>query len=481
MAEKGIRKDVAISPRGDKSGDPMEALVPDHIELRNGMVTPNNNWRRRFGYEVAFDIANDSAVALLIDYGVGFAVLETGEIYRLDTLAKLTTKLQGKFTDNAYRPIWVIHGVSGVDYILICDGGIPVKISSATNDSSVLDDAPKGKYVARIGDYTVISGYKDAEGEFTEFSWCAVGNPLNWTTGDSGFSSVKKEGSAILNMASNGQYLYFFKEKTTEVFALIGGASTFSRHESASFEVGIAANYSLVNSSGVLIWIGDTGDVYELVGNTPRIISIKYKQAFDDLFSYDDLIGFDFYKEYKIRWFSGRHGKTFVYDYLNKIWFEENTWKNRWERLPFNSQMYFNDRCYVGSFAPDGKIYEFSQDILTDNGEPTRVFRKFQIRPFKEVSKDGFLNEARFILKRGASNDTVDIPWLMVRCRVDESNQWSLPEYIDLGVAYDKDPFVDVYFNLYGSEFEFELIETDAVEYLLTGMEVVLKPSGVRQ
>ena len=475
MAIRGVRKDIAINPVGNKAGDPSEVFVPEHIELRNGTVTHNKNWMRRNGYDVAFNIAENSPVSLLIDQGVGFAVTENGKIFRLDTLAQLSVQLQGKFTDEPYYPTFAKHK----EWILICDGGVPVKISTTTNDSSVLSDAPNGKYIARIGNRTVISGYEDAEGEFTEFSWCALDTPLNWTTGDSGFASIRKDGEALRMMRSSGQYLYFFKERNTEVWALVGGATTFQRHESASFNVGILAGNSLVLSLSSFVWIGHTGDVYELVGTTPRIISIKYKQAFDDLFGYTDLVGFDFYREYKIRWFSSRHGKTFVYDYQHKIWSEENTWQNGWSRLPFNSQMYFNNRCYVGSFIPNGQIYEFSRDILDDNGVAIRTLRQYKVEPFKEVSDAGMISKARFRLKRGETATSGTPSLLELRCKVDNGS-WLAPKYLDLGANYDKNPFVDVHLNLFGSQFEFQLVETGAVEYLVTGMEVTLKPQGAR-
>lgn len=476
MVTRGIRKDIAISPMGNKAGDPLEVFVPQHLELRNGTVTHDNNWQRRHGYEVAFDIAENSAVSLLIPFGVGFAVLENGKIFRLDTLGQLSAGLQGKFTDEPYYPTFVVHK----EWIIICDGGNPIKISIETNDSSILADAKKGKYVARIGSRTVISGYEDAEGEFTEFSWCALDNPLNWTTGDSGFSSIRKDGSPIKNMISDGRFLYFFKQGDTEVWANIGGAVVFQRHDSAGFNVGILGNYSIVLSLNSLIWIGHTGDVYELVGSSPQIISIKYKQAFDDLFGYDDLIGFDFYKEYKIRWFSARHGKSFVYDYQHQIWTEDNVWENGWKRLPFNSQMYFNNRCYVGNFAPDGKIFRFADDLFDDNGQSTRTVRQFRVAPFAETSDAGVLIKARFRLKRGTAVTSATPSLLQIRCKVD-NRSWLVPKYVDLGANYDKQPYADVFFNLFGSEFEFELVETDAIEYLVTGMEIIVKPQGVRQ
>jgi hypothetical protein len=469
MATRGIIKNIAINPAGDKSGDPLETLAPNHLGIRNGAISPNRNFTRRPGYEVAFELNEPSAVSLLIDYDVGYAVTENGKIFRLDTLDELTEKLQGKQEGQAYYPTFVVH--AGV--VLIFDGGVPIKI--VDRDSSALADAPNGRFVARIGSYSVVAGYEDAEGEFSEFRWCAADSPTNWTTGDSGFASVRKDGSQILSLISDGQFLYFFKTLNSEVWALIGGTTIFSRHDAASFNAGILSPHSTVKSINSIVWLGHTGDIYEMVGNTPQIISVKYKQPIRDMFTYNDLVGFDFYHEYKIRWFSGRHGKCFVYDYLNKVWSEENGWKNTWERLPFNSQMYFNSKCYVGSFLPNGEIYEFSNETLTDNGEPVRVLRQFQLGPFAEISPAGFISKIRIRIKRGVANAAEANPLLTVRYRADKRPQWE-SYYANLGENYDKQPYIDIYPNLYGSEFEFQLIEMDAVEYLVTDMELTLKP-----
>jgi len=466
---KGVVK-LLLNPTVDKSGDSFEAILPDNIAIINCDITPLKNMTRRWGYEEAYATGELSRCSLVIDVDPGYAVMENGWIYRLDTLVKLTTKMIGKQGDEEYHPQFEI--MNGM--VIIADGGDMVKIQNG--DSSLLGgNPPKAKFIGKIGDRIIVSGYKDADGEYSEVSYCSNGNPEEWLEGDSGFFSICKNTSAGVKMMKvNASYVYFFKEKDTEVFSLVGGDVMFQRHDAACFDIGIKAPYSLVKSLNSLLWLGHTGDIYELAGGQPQIISIKYKQMISELNYKEELLGFDFYKEYKIRWLAQTEGKCIVYDYLNKLWSEENTWDNNdFQRMPFNSMAYINDECYVGSYIEDGKIYRLSKDVATDNGLPIRCVRQFRLIPFMNGDTRGTIDKIDIRVKRGVATASETTPQLEIDIRTDYG-EW-VKFYIDLGINSDQDPYKCIYPGLYGSEFEFKIIETDAIDYLMSDMTVAFQ------
>ncbi len=457
---RGITKNIAITPRANKDLDPKENFVPNHIDLRNGFMSNAGNWTKRFGYAQKWDVGVTKPVDLLIPEDNGYAVIydeygrDKHRVFRLES-----TELTGQAMYGNSRPTWVNHNGN----IIICDGGTPIKISSG--QTSLLGGSPpSGKYCARINNYTVIAGQDD----YT-FAWCDTGLPEVWSTGNAGSATTQRDGQKIMNIASLREKLYIFKEAETEVW-IPYSSPVFVRQDGAWMNKGLGASYSLVQANDSFYWYGNDGDFYVMDGIQPRVISLSMRAELDKLQNQQEIYGFDFRKESLIRWFAPTDGKCFVYDYVKNMWSEDNTWEHgQFERLPINSYMELNNEQYFGDYDPTGKIYHWSPDYLNDNGKEIRVYRRFALIPSQSGHRVR-LNRVGWRLKRGVATNTD--PLFFWRYRID-GGSWSNYTYHDMGSDYDN--WIFEYPSVVGREFEIEIVETDAVDYLLTNMNLIIR------
>lgn len=462
MGIKGITKNIALRPVSVKNIDKEESFVPVHTDLRNGFLTDVGNWNKRPGYAEHVDLGTAMAVELLIPEGEqGYAATSDGRIFRLG-VSKTSTELTGKRLSGQSRPTWVNHQGT----IIICDGGTPVRIFDG--DSSVLPGAPPpGKYVDSLDTYVLISGH-----DATTFRWSTAANSGSWPAAN--FNSVLGDGEEIRFMKVFKRLVWFFKSGSIETWADIGGSQIFARQ--SVIERGCIASYSVVQANDTFYWFGDDGDFYVLDGLQPRVISKSYRRELDKLVSPDSIYGFDYRKEHLIRWFAPQDGKCFVFDYTTNTFSEDNTWRHgQWDRLPHKSYMEINNRQYFGDYNLTGLIYEWSKDYKDDNGLPIRVFRDLSVR----LSGDGTssrVNRIRLRLKRGVAVTGETTPEMLIRWRFDHED-WGNYESLDLGVLGDADPYIDIHSPVgIGSEMNIQLVETDAVDYLLTDVWLTIQP-----
>lgn len=474
-----ITKNIAFSPFVDKSetstrSSKIEALLPKNLDIRNLVLSLNRNWRKRPGMSSArFSISENQGVPLIIpEFNTGYGVLSNGNIYRLDTLAKLTTGLSGADQGFGYHPMYDIYD----DMAIIADGSKMVKIQN--NQSSLLGGSPpEADIVLRVGNYTIAM-----KRGTNIMEWASAGNPQNWTSGDSGGTTLKEDGGTIQNATVVKQHIYVFKERTCEVWVFVGGPVQFARHESLSFDIGIeGAPNSLLKSTGMgtpVYWHGHTDDWYQLVNGAPKIISKLYDNPIKTITDKSHIYATDFYKENCVRIFEPLSGRCFRYDTIWDIITEDNIWDTGFERLPILSQAYFNGRNYVGGYDPLGKIYEWGNDFLDDNGQEIRCLKRAQIVVYDTGNK-ARINSIVFRLLRGTANSSEAAPKMMFRMKPGKG-AWSKEYVFDLGAAWDKDP--SILFHPKGPriarEFEFEIVETDAVEFLITGMYVTFEDMG---
>ena len=466
---RGIPRNIALSPIPYKDLNPEETFSPYNIDLRNGRLTDAGNWEKRNGSAEWRDTGIDKAIKGLIPLGYGYAINTSGNIFKLTvTPSQLATAMNG-----GNRPTWDRHN----DLIILCDGGDPVKIKN--NDSALLDGSPpKALFISRIGNYSIMSSVD-------QFNWCASGNPENWTTGDSGNDYVKEDGGLIKMQITYDERLYFFKDTNIECWYNRGGTVPFARLNNYSiWDSATKAGYSVVKANNTVYWFDKDGDFKFLNGNQGQVISKFYRWYLDKYLKHpSDVYGFDCRKENCIRWFSPVDGLCLKYDYLKNFFSEDNTWEHgQFERLNWNSYMELNNEQYFGDYDPTGKVYHWSKDYLDDNGKEIRVYRRYKIK-LTDNGNRARVNLLRFAIKRGVATvsgwgetlwgttpwgeGSVSEPKMTFRVRFEDSTDWEPEEVIDLGQIGDIDPYQDFHNLGVGREMEIEIIETDAVEYLL--------------
>lgn len=461
----GQPKSIGLPPIGAKDLDPKENFVPFHIDLRNGRRTTIGNWANRPGFNSGtWSTGESQPIHLLVPEGLGYAVTGNGKVFQLKTTP---VELTGANLSGGFRPQFKKFS----DDIILVDGGPPVKI---TSDVTALlgGSPPSGKYIGRVGSYTLMAGQSD-----TGFAWSASNNPENWTTGDSGDANVKKDGK-VMYATSYRQKWLIWKDNEIEVWHNRGGSTPFVRLNESGIPKGTSASYSVVIANQIPYWFGTDFKFYVLSGVTAQSIAEPYDGYIKDrIQNPSECYGFDFTKENVIRWFFPTDGICLKYDYLNQFLSEDNTWNHgQFERLPINSYMELNNRQYFGDFEPTGKVFEWSEDNRDDNGTEIRVLREFKVK-LTESGNNAIVNRLRFMLERGVDTSSETNPHMLFRWRFDEDAEdveWRT-ETISLGIGTDTQPYVDLFGLGLGHIMHIQIIENDAVDFLLLGMLITTK------
>lgn len=470
MVVAGQSFNIAINGQTAKDLEDSEAFAPINIEIRNVRRSVIGNMIKRYGYKESYDLSKADSVTLLIGMDDGYATVSDGTLYSLGTtITELTTPITGRVGDEVYMPQWKKHN----DLIIVASGGRPVKIEEG-NSAQLGGFPPKARFIERISDLTILAGYQDADGEYSEFRWCLPGNPEDWPAAN--FASVRKDGGTIKNMVALKETLYLFKEENIEswLFTSVGGTSTFVRQTSGWVDKGLGADNSVVKSNGTFYWYGNDGNFYVLQGNQAVPISLSDRKALDEINFPEQIYGFDFASEGKIRWFAPVEGKCFVYDYYNQIFTEDSAWDgSQFDRLPVMAYMELNHKQYIGDSNPTGKIYQWDRNLLDDDGKDIMVYRKLAFKPFNGARAK--FNRGRIRMERGVANASVADPKVTVNWRLDRGDWGKHSKTFDIGAKGDREPWIYFYNLGIGEEIEFEILETDAVKFILTDLVITAK------
>ena len=452
---------------GMKDLDPKETFIPFHVDLRNGVITRSGNWGKRNGYTEYRDTTADESVNGLVSIDEGYAVTDLGKIFTLNVTPARVTPYD---LNGIHRPTWVKF----TDYFIIADGGTVTKVQGTT--STRLFEGIRPRYLGRVGAYTLYAGYDD-----TEFTWSATNAPENVTTGDSGFANVKKTGDIKFARDFRNKW-FIFKDNEIEIWHNRGGSTPFVRLNELTIPVGLGASYSVVEANQTLYWIDPHKKGRVLNGANAQIITSQYEgYLFDRIENLDEVYGFNYEKENAIRWFSPIDGICIKYDYEKQLFSEDNHFEHgQYERLPHNSYMEFNGVQLFGDFDPTGKVFNWSSDYKDDNGTEIRVLRDFKVK-LSESGNQALVNRMRFMLKRGVDTTSETTPEMLFRWRFDEDSEdieWRT-ETISLGIGADVQPYVDIFSLGIGRTIHMQIIENDAVDFLLLGMLITTKEMGI--
>jgi hypothetical protein len=448
---RGQKVDILKNPVSFTDLKDRERFVPVQISTRNIRSTDAGNTIRRPGYEEKFDVNSTSPVLGLVPEKSGYAITTSGKVHHLTSPV---VTLTGTITATT-RPQWQKFA----DDLIIVSGGTPYVIGETA--VSNLTGAPSGayKFIGSISSYVLLCGHDD-----TEVKYSVPGNQNDWVSTGSGFFNTKNDGEKILFFTVLKENAIFFKETKIEVWGLSSlSTAAFSRRDGSWVDKGLGAKDSVVKANGTLYWFGDDGDFYVLSGNNAQVISKPIRRELNKLSQRDKIYGFDFRKENVIRWFAPHEGKCFTYDYYKNTWHEDARWQNgQWARLPINSYMELEKRAYIGDYEPTGKVYEWSEEFFDDDGDEIRAYRNFRVKGSARGNRARF-NQLLFRVKKGhAASGNLSTRW-----NPDEKG-WSNVIPNDIGALGNHDPYIHLSINDIAREMEFEVIETKAIDFLLT-------------
>jgi hypothetical protein len=484
---------VALSPVGAKTLVDAETIVPNHLEIRNGVRTDGGFFKSRPGYDLEWNLGVAESVRMLIPFkradtsGLGFVHTSGGRIYELRA-SGVSVQYTGVTLAGGFRPTWAAFD----DIPIIVDGQSPTRIRvdlPGTTLDALPGSPPNGRFIAVVADRVVISG-QAVLGLVTQFRWSAAGSAISWPAGN--FSNVTGHGESIRYMAVKDTDLYFFKDFSVEVWAHVGGNEVFARRGIITFMDKVVRNRGLVGFTVVLggdperFYFYADGDFWVLDGFTPRRISGAYKRRIGQVASVSSMFAYHFPKEHVIRWFEPISGTTFVFDYVNNNWSEDNTWNTgagEWARLPIQAFMESDDKAYIGDYEASGKIFEWSDATFQDDGVNIRLERELRILLDPKNSHKARLNRLLLRMKRGTgaigTTPQLDIRYAFDGVDFSTSKAQSIgTATATVGEAGNYDPYVALTNLGVGREVLLELVQFAPVTHLLTHLTVTSKPLG---
>jgi hypothetical protein len=452
MPIRGQKKRILLPPQVVKDLDPKDSLMPVDVDMRNLRITKRGSTSKRRGYVQKWDTTNDVPINALIPEGLGYSIDDKGRVIRLgDTL------LQVGSVAPSSTPSWVLWDGS----VYIWSGGIPSKI---TTDGIVpIGGNPvHAKFVAVVGEYMVVAGHDP-----TEFRWPVLANPDNWSVADgAGFANVEKLGT-IQNMIGYKKHLLFFRERDIEVRAVSGGSVPFVINNNLHSNMGLLAPYSVVVASDDKVyWLGTDKDFYVMDNFQVRNLSRTFSREIAKMQNPTLTKGFDIAKEKHVKWVNQEDGFTFIYDYENDRWYEDNRWEGSgWQAFPMNSYMELDNKQYFGDINCTGLIHEIKDSALDDNGAEIRSLRQFAVQP-SESGNRVRVNELRFRRKGGVGTLAETSPQILLEYRWDKRPFRAYPNLAQ-GAMGVNDPYISARNLGIGRELEIRITEMQDTDYII--------------
>jgi hypothetical protein len=264
------------------------------------------------------------------------------------------------------------------------------------------------------------------------------------TTDLDGLDFATSEGNPdnIVGHISVHRDLWMFNEQTTEIFYNSGDAAfPFTRIDGAFIEYGCAARASIAKDNNTVFWLGRDssghGIVYQANGYTPQRISTHpVEQAIQSYSDFTDAVGFCYQSEghnfYVLNFPTAN--TTWVFDSSTGFWHERAyTNEGILERHRANFHAFAFGKHLVGDYA-NGKIYELSNDVFTDDGTP---ITRNRTAPHVSSELDRLFHEClQLDVETGVGIDGTGQgtnPMAMLEFSDDGGHSWSNEKWTSLG------------------------------------------------
>jgi hypothetical protein len=196
----------------------------------------------------------------------------------------------------------------------------------------------------------------------------------------------------LIGILSDHREVWLGGTKTIEIWSDTGAALfPFERQPGGFIEMGLAAGRSFTKLDGSVWWLGadsnGKGIVYRSSGYTPiRISTHAIEYAINQYSDISDAIGLSYQEEghnfYVLTFPTG--DATWVYDTAAKGW-HQRAWldpNGLLHRHRTNCYATFNGKHLVGDWQ-NGRIYQMSLDVYTDNGDEIYRERAFDLPEYE--------------------------------------------------------------------------------------------------
>jgi hypothetical protein len=390
---------------------------------------------------------------------VSFTISVSAQPTTVGPLTITTSTLPGATIGQPYSATLTATGLVGAA-VWKSGGALPVGLSITDN---IISGTPTGAAGTSVSTFYLtddaVTGFMDPA------YWSSTSNPL----------TCEAKGDKLLSLFTAWQEIYAWGSQGMEIWQ-DDGVTPFSPIPGAFSEGGIEAPYSVAiadNTVLALCVIAGSRVVIKLQGRSPMVVSDAISRVLADMPTVDDAIG-DLISVgglaiYLLSFPSA--GQTWAYDYKNDVWCRWGSYRNG-----VHQQFQGVHACFAKTWNKhliqsriDGRIYELSRDLYTDDGHPMRTFRR-----------TGWINHDTYNRKRcdqfyvkakcGASDNAT----LLVRYRDDGRAEWSMSIEIPLQPLGNGQFLAKMNrFGMYRSR-QYEFALSDAADLVLTGVDVEL-------
>jgi len=241
---------------------------------------------------------------------------------------------------------------------------------------------------------------------------------------------------------SNNELIIFCTE-SGEIFNDTGTIpSPFQRNQSATFEMGCVAPYSIAGIDNSVYWLGRNeygqGVVYRLNGYTPvKVSDYARDYAIQQMTTISDAIAFTYQQDghhfYILTFPTG--GRTFCLDINTGLWHERSGWDSgggvftRWEAQEY---AFFDGKHLVCDYV-EGNIYYIDHTSYLDGTETRKWLRSFTA-PATDMKRVRH-RSLEFHFETGVGVVGGSEPTIMVKWSDDGGHTWSSEVWRTLGIG----------------------------------------------
>ncbi len=434
---------------------------------------------------------------------------EVASLVSTPGLALLATVGSGPIRGLHYSSDNVLYAVSGNSFYKITSAYATTLLTTLTTNSGFISMADNGTTLCLVDG---VKGYTHALGSGTAseivdpdfqaadqvtfqdgyfiFNWKGTGkffiSSLNGTAFDPlDFASAEGNPDNIIGLISDHRDLWMFGPQSTEVFFNSGNADfPFERIQGAFIEHGCAAAFSIAKMNNSVFWLSSddkgNGLVYMARGYQPQRISTHAVEA--AIRGYTNIQNAKAYT-YQA---NGHHfyainfpdaDTTWVYDTATGFWHERtSTFEGVFGRNRADCHAFAYGKHIVGDYQ-NGKIYELSSDVFTDDGE--EITRQRVAPHLTSGLKRVFYNSFQLDMEVGVGLDGGvhgEDPQAVLQFSDDGGHSWSNEKWSSFG-RIGKRTHRAIWRRLgFSRDRVFRLTITDPVKVAIIGAEVDAVP-----
>lgn len=343
-----------------------------------------------------------------------------------------------------YSQVGTLASFSG--QVSICDNGIEAMLADGINRYS---------YTIASGLFSILpttdgaftgAGRVDCIDGFLIYNdpnssqWGCTDN-LASTSPQLSFSSKFSSSDYLITLIADHREAFLIGERTTEVWVNVGTFPfPFAIVPGTSMQHGCAAIGSIARLGESSAWLAkDTRGqsiIIQMVGYQPKRISTHAVESDIESGIVSDAIAFTYQREghefYMLTF--PTQDKTWCYDLTTQLWhkraYRDNA--NILHRHPANCHAFFQGINVVGDYQ-NGNLYNFTNTVYTDNGQPIiRIRRSPHItESLLYITYDQL--QIQFQPGVGLPTGQGSAPQMMLRWSDDGGSTWSAYYYLPIG------------------------------------------------